>query len=219
MSHYSFFVCPSHAQTTRHYYLDAELTQAASESKANYIETVTNGDDGVRAHEVVQVSTGQIVQREFYHKEEPVGVWMYYEKNKPITLNFDFQLAYKSDTLIEQCTCGNPAIKDVNANDAEVGYVAPKPAYGSKGFVQEVGQKVRYPRMAKQHGIDGKVYVTYTYTKEGKMANIHVVRSVHPLLDKEAVRVIREMQFSGIATLKGSPMSFCATAPIRFQLN
>jgi TonB family protein len=52
---------------------------------------------------------------------------------------------------------------------------------------------VQYPEKAIESGISGKVFVNFMVTKTGKVENVKVIRSLQPLLDAEAVRVIKLM--------------------------
>lgn len=53
-----------------------------------------------------------------------------------------------------------------------------------------VEKHLRYPKDCKRGGIQGRVTIGFTITKEGKLADVKVLKGVHPLLDSEAVRVI-----------------------------
>jgi protein TonB len=53
-----------------------------------------------------------------------------------------------------------------------------------------VQQNVKYPPIAAENGIQGKVYVQYAVNSKGEVVDVKVVRGVDPSLDKEAVRVI-----------------------------
>jgi len=48
----------------------------------------------------------------------------------------------------------------------------------------------RYPKEAISQGIKGRVMVSFIIEKDGTVAQVEVERSAHPLLDKEALRVI-----------------------------
>ncbi len=52
---------------------------------------------------------------------------------------------------------------------------------------------LNYPEKAKEQNIQGRVYVKFTINQYGKIKNVKLVRSIHPLLDNEAVRLIRNM--------------------------
>jgi len=58
-------------------------------------------------------------------------------------------------------------------------------------FYKWIREHQRYPRKAKRAGIQGRVIVSFKLTAEGKLTDIKVRKGVHPLLDKEAVRVIK----------------------------
>jgi len=51
----------------------------------------------------------------------------------------------------------------------------------------------RYPIVAQENGIEGKVFIKFIVTKTGEVANIKVVRSIDPALDKEAIRVVQNL--------------------------
>lgn len=76
-----------------------------------------------------------------------------------------------------------------------------------------------YPPEARKDKIDGTVYIQFSVEKDGRVDSVKVARSVHPLLDAEAVRVI-----SGMPKWKrgeyGSIMkAFSYTVPVRFTLD
>lgn len=50
-----------------------------------------------------------------------------------------------------------------------------------------------YPQLAKEKGISGNVYLRFYVNTIGEISNIQVVKSVHPLLDNEAIRLIKNM--------------------------
>ena len=51
----------------------------------------------------------------------------------------------------------------------------------------------KYPIIAQENGIQGKVFVKFVVSKTGDITNVQVVRSVDPALDKEAIRVVRNL--------------------------
>lgn len=53
-----------------------------------------------------------------------------------------------------------------------------------------IEDNLRYPEKAKKEGMQGRVTIGFTITKEGRLTNVKVLRGCHPLLDAEAVRVI-----------------------------
>ena len=57
---------------------------------------------------------------------------------------------------------------------------------------QWIGENVQYPEEAYANQIDGRVFVTFVIEKDGAVSHVRVVRSAHPLLDAEALRVSPE---------------------------
>lgn len=56
-----------------------------------------------------------------------------------------------------------------------------------------IARSIKYPVIAQENGITGRVFVTFVVNKVGKVEQVRVVRGVDPSLDKEAVRVIESM--------------------------
>ena len=78
---------------------------------------------------------------------------------------------------------------------------------------------VVYPRMAVDGGITGVVYVEYVVNKHGEVTETKVVRGVHSVLDKEALRVVRNMPNFTPGKQRGKNVPVRFTLPIRFTLN
>ncbi len=56
--------------------------------------------------------------------------------------------------------------------------------------------KIIYPKIAQDLGIEGRVMVQFILDKQGNVTNPEIIRSVHPKLDEEVLRVIKEVKFS-----------------------
>lgn len=89
---------------------------------------------------------------------------------------------------------------------------------GAIGCQRFIAQQVRYPLDAMKNGIVGKVYVNFIVNKNGEVVNVKNVRSVHPLLDREAVRVFSKMPKWKPGKHKGELVDVSFTFPINFQL-
>ena len=89
---------------------------------------------------------------------------------------------------------GQQAIAD-DTDDTGYTYVEEMPEFpgGYKAMTAYIAKNLRYPDAARADGIEGKVYVRFVVTKTGEISNVEVQRSVHPLLDAEAVRVVKTM--------------------------
>ena len=77
---------------------------------------------------------------------------------------------------------------------------------------------MKYPKEAEEHGIQGRVVLTMIIEQDGRVDNIRVVKSVHPLLDKEAIRVIKCLPKWLPGRKNGVPVRVKYSIPITFKL-
>jgi len=81
-----------------------------------------------------------------------------------------------------------------------------------------------YPIEAIKDSLQGKVYITFVVTKTGKVENAEIARGIHPLLDKEAIRVVSLMPDwkPGVQYYPGKigaqKIAFSYTIPVNFKL-
>lgn len=81
-----------------------------------------------------------------------------------------------------------------------------------------LAKEFRYPFEAMKKNITGKVFVTFVINKDGEPVDFKIARSVDPLLDREAIRVLQLMPNWKPGTQRGKPVSVEYTVPINFQL-
>lgn len=77
---------------------------------------------------------------------------------------------------------------------------------------------IKYPTKAMRDGIEGNVFVTFSVSKEGAITNAYVRKSIHPLLDEEAMRVVQRMPQWTPGKLEGLPATTLFTLPVSFRL-
>ena len=87
-------------------------------------------------------------------------------------------------------------------------------------FQKWVEEHKIYPEEAKKAGIEGRVTIRFTITKEGKLANVKLLRGVHPLLDQEAIRAIESApeKWKPGLDYKGEPRDVTYVFPVIFSL-
>ena len=90
---------------------------------------------------------------------------------------------------------------------------------GQKELMYFLSQSVQYPVECQKGGIQGRVICQFAVAKNGKIEDVRVVRSGgHPLLDKEAVRVLRSMPKWIPGKKRGEPVRVKYTVPVNFAL-
>ena len=82
-----------------------------------------------------------------------------------------------------------------------------------------IGKNIKYPAEAIEKGIQGRVIIQMVVTKEGDIAEAKVVRSIDPLLDAEALRVINSMPKWKPGKQKGEAVNVKYTIPVMFRLS
>jgi len=87
-----------------------------------------------------------------------------------------------------------------------------------KGGMAAIGKKVKYPRIAREMGIQGVVYVGFIVDPEGKVIEPKILKSVAKPLDEEALRVItKEVKFTP-GYYQGKAVPVRMVLPIRFRI-
>ena len=89
---------------------------------------------------------------------------------------------------------------------------------GPSGLFQFLSQNIKYPVVAEENGVQGRVIVTFIVEKDGSISNVTIVKSVDPSLDKEAIRVIKSMPKWIPGKQKGAPVRVKYTVPVTFRL-
>ena len=90
---------------------------------------------------------------------------------------------------------------------------------GDLGLMKYIQKNVKYPAIAKEYNITGKVYVSFIVDKSGKVTNVKVVRGVDRNLDAEAVRVVKSLPKYKPGKQRGKAVRVMFTIPINFTLN
>lgn len=88
----------------------------------------------------------------------------------------------------------------------------------SNKFREYIAKNLRYPEIAAENGIQGRVFVAFVVEPDGRVSNVRVVRGVDPSLDKEAVRVVESSPRWTPGRQRGKPVRVSFTFPIIFVL-
>ena len=89
---------------------------------------------------------------------------------------------------------------------------------GEAALLKYVAEHIRYPAVAQENNIQGKVVVQFVVTKTGAVGEVKVVRSKDPDLDKEAVRVVKSLPNFVPGKMNGHAVNVWYTLPITFRL-
>ena len=95
------------------------------------------------------------------------------------------------------------------------------PGFGggdSNKFREYISRNLRYPEIAAENGIQGRVFVAFVVEPDGSVSNVRVVRGVDPSLDREAVRVVESSPRWTPGRQRGQAVRVSFTFPIIFVL-
>jgi len=89
---------------------------------------------------------------------------------------------------------------------------------GPSALMQYLASNIKYPVVAEENGVQGRVIVTFVVEKDGSITDVRVVKSVDPSLDKEAQRVVKSMPKWIPGKQNGSAVRVKYTVPVTFRL-
>lgn len=90
---------------------------------------------------------------------------------------------------------------------------------GDAALMQFINKNIKYPQVAQDNGVQGKVIVQFVVEKDGKVGEVKVARGVDKDLDREAVRVCKMLpKFSPGRNAVGDPVRVWYTLPVTFKL-
>lgn len=90
---------------------------------------------------------------------------------------------------------------------------------GTAALLDYLRKNIKYPAICRENNIQGRVLVTFIVNKDGAIVEPEVVKSVHPQLDREALRVISTMPNWKPGSQRGKPVRVKFTVPVNFRLN
>lgn len=96
--------------------------------------------------------------------------------------------------------------------------VMPQYPGGQIAMLKYFMENIKYPEQAMKKGIQGRVTVRFIVEKDGSISDVRPVLSVHPLLNKEAVRVVESMPKWSPGKQNGKPVRVRFNVPVMFKL-
>ena len=129
------------------------------------------------------------------------------EKGQPVRARFCVPISFKSQQSAEDKEEVSEFLEDM-----------PEFPGGEKAMMQWIAQNIQYPKEAAKANIEGSVIVSFLVEKDGSISNVEVIKSVHELLDKEALRVVNAMPKWKPGMEKGQPVRARFHIPVIFKI-
>ena len=89
---------------------------------------------------------------------------------------------------------------------------------GPSALFEYLSKNIKYPVVAEENGIQGRVIVTFVVERDGSITDVRIAKSVDPSLDKEAQRVVKSMPRWIPGKQNGSSVRVKYTVPVAFKL-
>ncbi len=89
---------------------------------------------------------------------------------------------------------------------------------GQTALMEYLSKNVKYPVVAQENGVQGRVVVSFVVERDGSVTDVQVVKSVDPSLDREAVRVVNSMPKWIPGKQNGQAVRVKFNVPVSFKL-
>lgn len=135
--------------------------------------------------------------------------------------DIDINAEVDQDEVIEEYVYEAPEIEEEEIVEEEVFLsVEENPEFpgGNAKLLEYVQKNLKYPMMARESDIQGKVYVGFVVEKDGSISNVRVLRGIGGGCDEEAVRVVQSLPKFKPGKQRGNPVRVQYTLPIVFKL-
>lgn len=98
--------------------------------------------------------------------------------------------------------------------------VEDKPMFpgGDAALMKFIAENTKYPEIAKENGIQGRVFVQFVIDKNGSVTKVQIAKGVDPYLDSEAVRVVKTIPNWAPGKQRGKAVPVTYIVPINFKL-
>lgn len=100
----------------------------------------------------------------------------------------------------------------------EIIEVMPKPLGGDAELMRYLSSNLKYPTIAAENGIEGRVILKFVVGKDGSISDVRVLKGFDPSCDNEALRVVKGMPKWIPGMQNGHPTAVYFTLPVVFRL-
>ena len=125
-----------------------------------------------------------------------------------------------ADVLRSKTLLVTEPVKPKEEENTVFEYVEQMPSFpgGDAALMQYLSKNIKYPPLAEENGIQGRVICSFVVERDGSVSDIRIKRSVDPSLDKEAMRVVSAMPRWIPGRQNGQNVRVKYTLPVTFRL-
>ena len=168
--------------------------------------------------DLIPVTKEKIPERGKVLKTPAILLDNFIKENNAAKINTDWVFEYPDDTVLPAAYAPEETIDET----APMVFAQQMPSFMGGGldkFSSWVYGKLRYPEMARQNQISGKVLVQFVIEKDGTLSGIRVVRSPDKLLSDEVVRTLAASPKWNPGIHNNTPVRIAYTLPVDFIIS
>lgn len=132
--------------------------------------------------------------------------------------NVDIDVNADMNTQVAQYT---PPVQEEDVQEQPIfTVVEDKPSFpgGEASLMKFLATHINYPALAKESGIQGRVFISFVVEPSGNIDHVKVLRGIGGGCDEEAIRVVKSMPKWNPGKQRGKPVRVAFTLPINFKL-
>ncbi len=172
-----------------------------------YMLKITKINDSITGHVFSRTKDQQKIWTKSYLGEQPYGSWTKYDKKGKVEMTTDYNFAlkygeYMPEKAIRFSELGITIESDPNTQKIQ----------------RHIVNQFRYPEMAQEERIQGKVTVQFTIDENGDIGNLRILEGVHISLDTECFRIMDSLKKLDPYEKDGKKVMVHYTMPITFRL-
>lgn len=121
--------------------------------------------------------------------------------------------------IISLCFATGLKAQDINKDSDSVYNILEKSGVfpgGNQALIEFLSDNIRYPRLAKEKGVSGKVYASFIIEKDGSISNIKIEKDIGDGCAEEVVRIIKLMPKWEPGSNNGKPVRQFFILPVNF---
>lgn len=134
---------------------------------------------------------------------------------------FDQEMDVETVIETKYVPVDEPVVKKEEPAEKEIFVVVEEmPSFpgGDKALYEYLAKNIKYPAVAKDNGIEGKVYIKFVVNEDGSVSQVQLARGIGGGCDEEAMRVVKEMPKWKPGKQRGKTVKVWYTLPVYFKL-
>ena len=143
------------------------------------------------------------------------------QKGEPVRVRFTIPVTFRLQGGTATETAQPKKAEAAPTGDELFKVVEERPQFpgGDAELMKFLQQNVKYPKEAQDKGTQGRVIVRFTVEKDGSITSPEVIKPVDPLLDAEALRIVKMMPKWQPGKQRGKEVRVQFTIPVTFRLS